>query len=484
MRTKAIRLLVEDALPEDVRGTLTGLDSGSMGDLLAEVARVHPERYAEVSKKLADIGRHASYWQGETISLADIRPVIDRRTILGSMDAEIAKAKLLHKDDPAAFKEAREAIWSKYSDDIQKATMSSALAGGNSLGYSVASGARGKPAQLKAMLSTPGLYSGSGGKMVPLFVRNGFNSGLRPAEFLAGSYGARESIVTIKTATAKGGYLGKLMAQAAAPIVITEKDCGVDNGVDFPADSSDLRYRVLARPAAGLAAGTILDRPALARLKKSGGDGFAIVRSPITCGAENGICAKCYGADARGKLPPVGASVGITDTQAVSEPIAQGSLSAKHESGQAKSKREFSGFDVVNRFVQAPEVFPDRAAVAELDGKVTAVTPAAQGGTNVQIGDQVHYVLPGYPVLVKPGDRVEAGDALSEGLGDPSDIVRLRGLGGGRRYYTDRLKQILADSGMPAYSRNVETFTRAALDHVTVDDDAGLDGVLPDDVIS
>ena len=82
---------------------------------------------------------------------------------------------------------------------------------------------------------------------------------------------------------------------------------------------------------------------------------------------------------------------------------------------------------------------------------------------------------------MKPGDKVEAGDVMSEGLADPGDITRLRGLGEGRMYYTERLQKILGDSGMPADRRNVEMLARAALNHVTIDDPDGVGDYLPDD---
>lgn len=871
MRSKAIRLLVEDALPEELRPLLKGLDAKAMGDILTEVARVSPDKYPEISKNLSDIGRNSSYWQGETLSLKDARPVVDQQKLLGAMDMEITAAQKQHRADPDAFKAARQEIWSRYSDDIQKVTLNAALSSGNALGYSVASGARGKPEQLKAMLSTPALYAGSEGKLIPMFIRRGFNTGLRPAEYLAGTYGSRESIVTIKTATAKGGYLGKLMAQAATPLIVTEQDCGADNGIDLPLDDSSLKHRVLARAAGDHPAGTVVDRAVLSDIRKQGKTDYAIVRSPMTCQSEHGVCARCAGANARGRLPSVGDAAGITAANAIAEPIAQGSLSSKHclaegtavrmadgstrpiefilpgemvlgsdkhgrtfpvkvthvwdqgvqrtrrhvfrmgmteqyvsvectdeheillnkkqydvngqhrdnrraqklpagiavkdvgavapvesfwpgtpdpwalmlgvwlgdghrwadvygqhspvfscadqqliddlqpylaqfnltakkskrswdwrvvqleedktfernsdgtvavglrhplklkflawgleskyahekrlpdcvwnfdmasvcaviagylatdgsiyrmkaggagvsfgstsrvmleqfkellavrlcvyagpvsrsgkagegnrkhdqwsfaisrvdqwarllkllsipgvkhqkasellgnppptkfhdpfyrmpraetintglqhcfditvdhpdelfvlenglivsnTAGQAQSKREFSGFDVINRFVETPETFEDRAVVAEHDGQVTKIQDAPQGGQYVYINDEPHYVLPGFAPLVKLGDKVEAGDSLSEGLGDPSDVVRLRGLGEGRRYYADRLKQILDDSGMPAMRRNTEMLARAALDHVMVDDAEEMDDVLPDDTLS
>ena len=73
---------------------------------------------------------------------------------------------------------------------------------------------------------------------------------------------------------------------------------------------------------------------------------------------------------------------------------------------------------------------------------------------------------------------------MSEGLADPGEVVELRGLGEGRKYYSDKLKQLLDDSGMEADRRNTELMARAALDHLQITDIKEDDEYLPDDVVS
>lgn len=130
-----------------------------------------------------------------------------------------------------------------------------------------------------------------------------------------------------------------------------------------------------------------------------------------------------------------------------------------------------------------PEAYPDKATVAELPGRVTRIEEAPQGGKYVHVGEQRHYVAQGLEPAVKPGDTVEAGDALSDGLVSPADVIRLKGLGEGRRYYAERLKGILDDSGHAANLRNTEALARSAVDHVLVGED-GVADYLPDDLVS
>lgn len=480
---KAIQLLVNSQLPDDLKDYERPMDKKSIAALLADVARKYPERYEEIAKTIADLGRKASYLQGETLTLKDTQPVFDRQKLFDKMDNEIATAKRTLND--ADYKRARTQIWSKYADEITGTTQRESLAQGSNLANTVISGARGNASQLRMMISTPALYTDSKDEIVPLFVRRSFGDGLRPAEYLASTYGARKSVLSTKRATAKGGDLAKQLVQVNTPLIVTTSDCGVRNGVDLEIDDSSLRGRVLAEDYGPIKAGTILDRQALNELKNKQGLKKLIVRSALTCDAEEGICAKCVGVNPKGQFPELGDTIGITAAQSVGEPITQGALNTKHSGGAAQgAKRTYAGFDVINRFVQAPEEFPDRAVVAKQDGVVSKIEEAPQGGYFVTVGSEQHYVPPGYPVLVKRGDNLEAGDQLSEGLVDASDIVELRGIGEGRRYYSDRLKQILDDSGMTADRRNTEIIARSALNHLQMEDADDDAPFLPDDVIS
>jgi hypothetical protein len=118
-----------------------------------------------------------------------------------------------------------------------------------------------------------------------------------------------------------------------------------------------------------------------------------------------------------------------------------------------------------------------------LDGKVEDIEDAAQGGQYVTVNGVKHYVPAGHPVEVKIGDTVEAGDFLSEGLGDAEDVVKHKGLGAGRLYYANRLYKILEDSGAKNDRRSIEVLARGALRHVRITDDQGYGNYLPDDIV-
>ena len=479
---KAVNLLIDSQLPPDLRDPNRPLDKKSVEGLLAEVARRYPDQYPAIVKHVLDVGRHAAYLQGETIGLDDLRPVVNKQPMLDQMDAEV-DASDKETLNPKERKQKRAIIWSKYGDMMDKATMENSR--GNALGRSVRSGARGNSVQLRSMLTAPALYTDYKGEIVPMFIRHSFAEGMRPAEYLASSFGTRASVVSTKKATALGGDVLKQLNAAAAHIVVTEDDCGTGNGLAFNVDDPEIHSRVLARAEGKIPAGTVIDKHVLKELRQAGVK-KVVARSPMTCTAKAGICSQCLGKLPEGHFAPKGYAAGITASAAAGEPVTTGALGAKHTSGSFKgTKKQFAGFGTVSQLMQSPETFPNKAALAEGSGRVTNIEDAPQGGKYVHVGEHKHYILPGFDPLVKMGDTVEAGDALSEGVGDVADVVRLRGLGEGRRYYVDRLRQAMADSGYGTPTKmNLEILARAALDHVQIDDPEGLGTHLPDDTVS
>ena len=89
--------------------------------------------------------------------------------------------------------------------------------------------------------------------------------------------------------------------------------------------------------------------------------------------------------------------------------------------------------------------------------------------------------------MVKAGDRVTAGDTLSQGVPKPDEVVRLKGLGAGRQYLTDKLSQIYKDSGIDADRRHFEVLAKSNLNYLKIehvdDKDTAEHGLVRGDVI-
>jgi len=157
------------------------------------------------------------------------------------------------------------------------------------------------------------------------------------------------------------------------------------------------------------------------------------------------------------------------------------SNSAKHSGGVAGSEKAVSGFDYINQLIQVPKKFKGGAAHAQVDGIVSRIEEAPAGGKYVVINNEKHYVGPDFSLKVKRGDEIEAGDVLSEGIPNPSEVVRHKGVGEGRRYFTQAFRQAMHEAGIHASRRNVELLGRGLIDHVRMTDE--YDQYVPDDVV-
>ena len=159
------------------------------------------------------------------------------------------------------------------------------------------------------------------------------------------------------------------------------------------------------------------------------------------------------------------------------------SNSSKHTGGIAGATggAAISGFKYINQLANVPKTFRGGASHAQHDGKVTRIVEAPQGGQYVYVGDKQHYVARDFGVTVKSGQEVEAGDVLSEGIPNPAEVVKYKGVGEGRRYFVDAFRKALDESGIGIQRRNLELLARGLINHVRLTEEVGDWG--PEDVV-
>lgn len=487
MKTTVGQLLVNDILPDEYKDYERSLTGDNLTDLLANIGRENPELYKEISQKLMQMGAKASYTEGTTISIDDLATPDEniRKEVFDFVDKQediIRNAKDMTEDEKQV---ALSTVYSAAQKKLIDGTMGAAVAQENPLALQILSKARGNPGQLTAITASPGIYTDAKDEIVPLFVRRSYAEGLSPAEYYAATFGTRKGVIATKFATRDAGDFGKQLNTAAADLIVTEEDCGTSNGIPVGVDDKDSVGALLAKDVSGYKADAAVDSRMLNKLDNSKYKKI-VVRSPITCQAKGGVCKKCVGLRENGKLPELRQAVGIQASSALAERIAQGSLNTKHAGGQASGGGEkvYAGFPIINQIGQIPKTFRHKATLADVDGEVSKIEQAPQGGTNVYIGDEVHYIEPEQEVNVKEGDEIEAGDQLSTGIVNPAEVVKYKGIGEGRRYYAERLTKAFNDSKLKANRRNTELVARAAINHVEVEEPEGLGDYLPGDVVS
>jgi DNA-directed RNA polymerase subunit beta' len=482
MKTTVGQLLINDILPPDMRDYDRPINKKTIRTLLREVAIKHPEKYNDIAKKLMDLGGEVvTVYGGEaSISLDSLKAGPKAQEIRTELRKGIRRILESPASDEEKNKRVIRLVGSK-ADDLRKLNFNEQLALRNALALQVNSGARGNPVQFSSTNIGDLLVSDHRDNIIPIPLINSYAEGLDPVEYWAGSYGARKGTVDLKFATPKGGFLGKQLALAAHRLRVTEEDCGTVNGIPVDADDPDNVGSLLAIPAAGFDVNSVIDAKKSKQLAKRVKE--IVVRSPLTCQARDGVCAKCAGVRERGKLPEIGDNVGIAAAQAISEPITQAAISSKHTGGIAGAGPTAGGFDAINQLVQVPKTFKGGAAVSQVDGTVEAIEKAPQGGHFIVVKGTKHYVASEFDPLVVPGDKVEAGDVLSQGLPNPSEVVKYKGIGAGRWQFMKTFRDTLNASKINANRRNIELLARGLINHARIVDSDGTTDMLPDDVV-
>ena len=486
MQTTVGQLLINDALPEELRDHDRVMDKKGINTLLREIAQKHPEKYREVSHRLSQIGWRASQESGGySFGLDHMRTSKYAR----AMRRRLRKAinQVLEDDtlDPKAREKKMIQLVGKESAAQQAAIYDEAMAANNPLAFQVLSGSRGNKMNLSSLLGSDMLYSDHRDEVIPVPVIRSYSEGLSPAEYWAGTYGARKGVMATKFATQEAGFLSKQLNQVAHRLVVRDLDGDGDpdviRGMPVDTDDPDNEGALLARDAGDYKRNTVLTPKILKELKRQGNKRI-LIRSPIVGGSpDGGVYARDVGVRETGSLPGRGEIVGLAAAQALSEPLSQAQLSAKHSGGVAGEEKSLSGFDHINAMIQVPKKLKGGAAHAEVDGKVSHIREAPAGGFYVSINGEEHYVAEGFGLKVKKGDKVEAGDVISDGIPNPAKVVQHKGVGEGRRYFINAFQSAMRSAGLKSHRRNVELLSRGLINHVRLSGEMG--DYVPEDIV-
>ena len=217
------------------------------------------------------------------------------------------------------------------------------------------SGARGSAAQIRQLAGMRGLMSKPDGSIIESAITSNFREGLSMLEYFTSTHGARKGLADTALKTANSGYLTRRLVDVSQDVVITEEDCGTDDGITVEAiiDGATviqtISERILGRVLQEdikkdgkvlFERGHLFDEESAMLLQNSGIKKVKI-RSPITCEAKIGLCAKCYGRDlARGHLAHIGEAVGVVAAQSIGEPGTQLTMRTFHIGGAASGAAE------------------------------------------------------------------------------------------------------------------------------------------------
>ena len=484
METTVGKLLVNAILPPDLR-TDDVLDSKRTKKLLNDLAQRYPERYAEIASKLLNLGAEISYRSGgPALRYEHFRPSDASLRVRQKIIAEINNVLVDPSLTPQQKNEKIIAITSDYDQKLMDEVMDELKRGNNTFYAYHISGARGNKVQVRRIVSGDMLYVDHRNRVIPIPVLKSFSEGLDPAEYWASTYGARKGWADTNLGTAKAGYLSKQLANAASRLIITAVDAPnpwpQPRGLPVPTDDMNNIGAFLAMDTDGYKRNTLLTPTVLNDLKAKGFDKILIRSAVVSLSPDGGLLARDVGTMEGGRMLVPGDAIGIIASQSVGEPITQMVISSKHTGG-VKSQH-YADVSVLNRILQVPIIFPGGAVHATKTGYVTKIEPNPAGGHFIYIDNEPHYVGTSAQILVKPGQFVEAGDPMTDGVPNPTKIVQYKGLGEGRAFLTNLLYDWYRKSGFSVVRRNFEILAAALLNHVRLLQE--FQGFLPGDIVN
>jgi DNA-directed RNA polymerase subunit beta' len=335
-------------------------------------------------------------------------------------------------------------IWGRAGDDIAKAMMSQLgtmevkdregktvkQESFNSIYMMADSGARGSAAQIRQLAGMRGLMAKPDGSIIETPITANFREGLNVLQYFISTHGARKGLADTALKTANSGYLTRRLVDVTQDLVVTEDDCGTNNGVAMKAlvEGGEvieaLRERILGRSLAAdvvnpetqetlYHAGTLLSEDEVEQIEALGIDEVK-VRTPLTCDTRYGLCATCYGRDlGRGHLVNVGEAVGVIAAQSIGEPGTQLTMRTFHIGGAAS--RTAAASQLESKSAGVVRFSPVMRYVTNGKGELVVIARSGEVLIHDDNGRERerHKVPYGATMLVKDGEQVKAGKVLA-----------------------------------------------------------------------
>lgn len=318
-RTTVGQWLINEPLPAPYRDYTREINGKSAEKILNQLGKEAPGIFSNVINRWKDLGASYSYMYGHTISLNDFTTDKSfRDNILRDAMKGINK-----KSDEEKVK--------IYMDATQKiqANQMKALAGTN-LAYMMQSGSMKSGDSVRQITSLPGVLVDLKGNAIPVPVLKSYGEGVDTPSYFNSLYAVRKGTVDRSVNTQDSGALNKSLLSVTRNLVVSRADCGTEKGIAFSVDSKDLMDRALLESIKGVGRrNDIINSEIILKAKKVGLTELP-VRSPLTCEAVEGVCQLCYGLMPNGQLPQVGANVGISEGQALSERSTQLTMKTFH----------------------------------------------------------------------------------------------------------------------------------------------------------
>jgi DNA-directed RNA polymerase subunit beta' len=502
-KTTAGRIFFNQALPKEFAfvNDVVGKKTTTIGEIVQELSDNYPK--AVVAESVDQIKNNAFRYatqSGVTFSIEDVRTPDEKKSILERYEKEAEKVEQQFKRGIITDGERRQKeveIWTNATGEVETAmnkVMSSDMF--NPIEMMVTSGARGNSLQIRQIAGMRGLVTNPRGDFIPRPIKSNFREGLAMLEYFIATPGARKGLVDTALRTADSGYLTRRLVDVAQELIIRELDCGTTRGIwidDVAPDQAGKRTYLETRlegrvliddlklaDGTTLSAGEMVSNEDIEKLKADPGVDRLRVRSVLTCEAEQGICALCYGRSlATGGAIELGEAVGVIAAQSIGEPGTQLTMRTFHTGGVSSATGDIAGGlpRVVELFeARSPK---GKATLSRTSGVVRIAEDEGRGRTITVVddgGEEESYLVPGPSRLeVSEGQEIQAGDPIVEGPRDPKELLEIKGIRETQVYLVDQVQRVYRDQGVSIHDKHIELIVRQMTRRVAVQEPGDAD---------
>ncbi len=474
-----------------------------LGKIIDKCLKVHgTPMTAQVLDKIKAMGYKYSTKAAITVAVCDATIPPEKKDILANADAQVQEINEYFNNgfiSNAERKTAVLSVWNQATTDVTVA-LTKGLDDYNPIYMMADSGARGSTNQIRQLAGMRGLIANTSGETIEIPIRANYREGLNILEYFISSRGARKGLADTALRTADSGYLTRRLVDVSQEVIVRTDDCGTTDGIDIyeiregkeliESLEERLTGRYLAEDFTDDNGEVLVSKDKLiteadAKTIVASGVKTVKIRSVLTCHAEHGVCAKCYGSSlANGKKITIGEAVGIIAAQSIGEPGTQLTMRTFHTGGIASAE------DITQGLPRVEELFESRrpknaAIMAKHSGKtrIDEIKKTRHVIITTADGEEHPYPVPfGYKLKIQDGDFIEAGETLTEGSVNPHDVLEVKGEEAVQNYIIAEVQKVYRLQGVDINDKHIEVIVRQMMRKARVTN-PGSSYLLPGSVI-
>jgi DNA-directed RNA polymerase subunit beta' len=397
------------------------------------------EKTVEMLDAIKDLGFRYATHAGISIGIDDLVIPEGKEKMVLSAQKEVIDVDKQYQDGAITNGERYNkviSIWSAVTEKVADAMFKEMEAQDkegsefNPIYIMADSGARGSKQQIRQLAGMRGLMARPSGEIIENPITSNFREGLTVLQYFISTHGARKGLADTALKTADSGYLTRRLVDVSQDVIISEHDCGTVDGIEIrPIIESGeviepLRDRIVGRVSLEkvkdpIEGGILVDAnqeigEETANATQAAGIERVRIRSVLTCEAQRGVCALCYGRDlATGKLVEMGLAVGVIAAQSIGEPGTQLTMRTFHIGGTASHTTQQTTLEAKNtgnaKFHNLSTVKNKKNELVVMNRSGALIVQDQKGRERER-----HTVVYGARLKVKDGQAVKQGDLLVE----------------------------------------------------------------------